>query len=391
MAGAKSARESRDGQEPQQQTQAQASSSSSSSSSFVSKPATALAKQELAPGDDLDKAIAECSESSATASGKPEGRLRAIDDPELAVPKQSRADWKAEVQQIRAMVVDQTISDEKKLELLHEALQQRIDDTRAHDEVKVLALKRLEATSAERDRCQGEIQRTSVYKQKLEACCREQKEHMDSLSEENQRLAEEERSRHTELKEKFQQAIKDVQEKMDAELEVREHFLKENDDLRIKLQKFNETYEAQERQLAEQQEAREKEMQAAQQRLHEHEVMSVSSKANATQLEKQNETLRKTQKVLQDELQSILNKFDEFSKAVSGSNQHHSECKEEIDTLQAKMELLEKENLDLRGNARLAEMNSEQQIAQKQRDALEKLCDNLQKENRTLRKQLGRE
>merc|ERR1712048_1417021 len=115
-------------------------------------------------------------------------------------------------------------------------------------------------------------------------------------------------------------------------------------------------------------------MQAAQQRLSEHEVMSVSSKANATQLEKQNESLRKTQKVLQDELQSILNKFDEFSKAVTGSNQHHSECKEEIDTLQAKMEILEKENLDLRNNARLAEMTSEQQVAQKQRDALEKLC-----------------
>ena len=47
--------------------------------------------------------------------------------------------------------------------------------------------------------------------------------------------------------EKFQAAIQDVQEKMDAELEVRQGFLKENDDLRSKLQKFNETYETQAR------------------------------------------------------------------------------------------------------------------------------------------------
>ena len=48
--------------------------------------------------------------------------------------------------------------------------------------------------------------------------------------------------------------------------------MEENDDLRSKLQKFNETYETQEAQLAEQQEAREREMQAATERLKEHEA-----------------------------------------------------------------------------------------------------------------------
>lgn len=379
-AGTNPAKESKDGQEPKQHAQTQSSSSSSSA---------APAKAEIVSGDDFDRALAECSEGSATASSKPEGRLRAVDDPALALPKQSRADWKTEMKQIRATVGNPSVSDEEKLRILHEALQQRIEDTRAHDEVKVLGLDRLESISSERERCLGEIQRTAFQRQKLEASCREQKEQTGSLTEENQRLAEEERTRHTELKEKFQQAIKDVQEKMDAELEVRQHFLKENDDLRGKLQKFNETYEAQERQLAEQQDAREKEMQAAQQRLLEHETMCSASKINSVQLEKQNEVLRKSQKILQDDLQSILKKFDEFSKAVNGSNQHHSECKAEIDTVQTNMEDLEKENEDLRKNARLAELTSEQQVAQKQRDALEKLCDNLHKENRKLRQQLG--
>merc|ERR1711920_420239 len=108
-------------------------------------------------------------------------------------------------------------------------------------------------------------------------------------------MGEEEQSRHTELKDKFQQAIKDVQEKMDAELEVRQHFLKENEELRGKLLKFTETYEAQERQLAEQRESRGREMEVAQQRLREHEAMCSESKTKTAQLEKQNEGLRKSQ------------------------------------------------------------------------------------------------
>merc|ERR1719330_1864176 len=109
-----------------------------------------------------------------------------------------------------------------------------------------------------------------------------------SIAKENQRIAEEEQSRHTELKDKFQQAIKDVQEKMDAELEVRQHFLKENEELRGKLLKFTETYEAQEKQLAEQREARGREMEVAQQRLKEHESMCQESKIKTASLEKQN-------------------------------------------------------------------------------------------------------
>merc|ERR1711920_888972 len=113
-------------------------------------------------------------------------------------------------------------------------------------------------------------------------------------------MGEEEESRHTELKEKFQQAITDVQEKMDAELEIRQHFLRENEDLRGKLLTFTETYEAQEKQLAEQRESRGREMEVAQHRLKEHESMCAESKVKSAALEKQNEVLRKSQAVLRD-------------------------------------------------------------------------------------------
>jgi len=176
---------------------------------------------------------------------------------------------------------------------------------------------------------------------------------------------------------------------MDAELEVRQHFLRENEELRGKLLKFTETYEAQERQLAEQREAREREMEAAQERLKEHETMCSESKTKTASLEKQNEGLRKSQTVLRDELQLILGKFDEFHEAVTGSNQRHGECKVEIDSLQSRLQDLEKENQDLRNSAQLSQLTKEQEVAQKQRDALDRLCDNLQKENRKLQQQLS--
>lgn len=290
---------------------------------------------------------------------------------------------------IQALVDDPGTPEEEKIRVLHDALVQRIEDRRGQEESKTGALRRLDAAAKERERCRSEVQRALAARAKLEGSCRELQQQKLSIAKENHRIAEEEQSRHTELKDKFQQAIKDVQEKMDAELEVRQHFLRENEELRGKLLKFTETYEAQERQLAEQREAREREMEAAQERLKEHETMCSESKTKTASLEKQNEGLRKSQTVLRDELQLILGKFDEFHEAVTGSNQRHGECKVEIDSLQSRLQDLEKENQDLRNSAQLSQLTKEQEVAQKQRDALDRLCDNLQKENRKLQQQLS--
>jgi predicted nucleic acid-binding Zn-ribbon protein len=175
---------------------------------------------------------------------------------------------------------------------------------------------------------------------------------------------------------------------MDAELEVRQHFLRENEDLRGKLLKFTETYEAQERHVAEQREARTREMEVAQQQLREHETMSAESKVKTASLERQNEVLRKSKTVLWDELQGMISKFDEFQEAVAASSERHGECKTEVDGLQSRLQDLEKENSGLRAGKDLEQLTQEQQVAQKQRDALERLCDNLQKENKKLQEQL---
>jgi len=347
-----------------------------------SKAAAAAAAQE--DGDeaaDVVGAILKESNKEIPAASQSEEAV-------VQLPQPSRADWEQEMKALRATVEDSSTSDEEKIRSLHEALVQRIEDIKAIEETKVVLGRRMEDATKEKERCDAEVARVATAKAKLETSCRELQQSKSSYAKENQRLVEEEQNRHVELKERFQQAIKDVQEKMDAELEVREHFLKENEELRGKLQKFTETYEAQERQLAEERESRTKEMEAAEKRLTEHETMCAESKVKATALEKENEGLKKSTAVLRTELQTILGKFDEFHDAVTGSNQRHGECKVEIDDLQSQLQELEKDNADLKANAALQSIQQEQQVAQKQRDALDKLCDNLAKENKKIQENL---
>merc|ERR1719453_968433 len=181
---------------------------------------------------------------------------------------------------MKRLVVDNkpAASDEEKMKLVHEALLERIEDSKDLDDHKATALRRLAEATKERERCKGETQRALQAQNKVSASCRELQQQKSTIARENRQIAEEEQGRHTELKTKFEQAIKDVQEKMDAELEVRQHFLKENEELRGKLLKFTETYEAQEAQYAEQRESRALEMEVAQKRLEEHEVMCSESK-----------------------------------------------------------------------------------------------------------------
>merc|ERR1711972_322168 len=246
----------------------------------------------------------------------------------------------------------------------------------------------LEDLAKERDRCKKETQAAWAAKSKLEDSCRELRQLKTSIAAESQKIVGDEKERQGELNNKFQAAMKDVEEKMNAESEVRENFIKENDELRTKLEKFTETYEEQERQLAEQSAVRSREMEAARERLKEYETKSAESAANATSLEKKNKALQKTTVSLRAELQSILGKFDEFHESVNGSNKRHGECKEEIDGLSAKLKELDAENAELKGSKRIDDITKEKEAAQKQCDALDRLCSNLAKEIQAIKERV---
>jgi len=340
--------------------------------------------------DDVKAELAKLGVEAAAAARADKEVEEKPPDPALEPPAPVRSDWDDAMKTMKRLVVDNKppASDEEKMKLVHEALLERIEETKNLDDHKAVAIRRLAEATKERERCKGETQRALQAQNKVSASCRELQQQKSTIARENRQIAEEEQGRHTELKTKFEQAIKDVQEKMDAELEVRQHFLKENEELRGKLQKFTETYEAQEAQLAEQRTSRESEMVLAQKRFKEHESGSITSKVTAAALEKHNETLRKSQTTLRAELQSIVGKFDEFHDSVTGSNQRHGECKVEIDTLQERLQEAEKDNTDLKASQELATATEEHKVAEKQRDALDKLCSNLASENRKLQEKL---
>lgn len=301
-------------------------------------------------------------------------------EPLLQVPTPARADWQSEMSALAKLMLDDSTPPEEKVKILHDALSERVEDLRGCEEHRTACERRLEELTGERDRCRKEVQVTLAAKGKLEDSCRELQGMKANIMQDNKKIVEDEQTRQGELNDKFQAAMKDVEEKMTAESEIREHFIKENDELRTKLDKFTETYEEQERQLSEQCSVRVKEMESAQKRLKEYEVKSAESKANAAQLEKKNKVMQKTTASLRAELQSILSKFDEFHESVNGSSQRHGECKSEIDDLSAKLKELEDENAALKANTKANEVTKEKESAQKQCVALEKLCNNLQKE-----------
>jgi len=340
--------------------------------------------------DTLEELTADCGEF-LNLPETPEDPLAVLlsKNPELQVPAPSRADWESEMHALPKLVMDDATPAEQKVQILHEALTQRVEDLRSFEEHRTHADRCMEDLTKDRDRCRKETQAALAAKCKLEDSCRELQQLKISITQENKKIVEDEQARQGELNDKFQAAMKDVEEKMHAESEIREHFIKENDELRTKLDKFTETYEEQEGQLAEQCAVRGKEMQAATERLQEYETKSAESKVNAGQLEKKNKTLQKTTAALRAELQSILGKFDEFHESVNGSSAKHGECKSEIDGLSAKLKELEDENTELKSNSKSNEIAKAKEAAQKQCDALEKLCNNLQKEIVSIRERNG--
>merc|ERR1712137_34542 len=332
------------------------------------------------------EALAEARQAEAEALA--EDRARRLADPSLALPVPSRPDWNADMGMLRAFVDDPNVSDEEKVRTLHEALVQRIDDEGKADEVKNRLTRRRHDASTERERLRAEVQRALVMKSKLEVSCRDLQQLKTNITRENEQIAEEEQSRHFDMKEKFEEAIKDVQEKMDQDLEVQQHKVKENEDLRSKLTEFTEQYEAQEKQDEEQQLAREHNIQSAEQQIKKHEAARAEAMKNTAYLEKENAAMRKSQPKLRADVKAIVDKFDEFRDSVTGSNERHADCKTEIESLRDELHELERVNSDLKKCPRLTTLQQEQQEAQKQRIALDKLCKDLESQNRKLEAQV---
>jgi hypothetical protein len=69
---------------------------------------------------------------------------------------------------LKGTVENSNSSEDDKIRVLHDALVQRIEDTKNLDDHKATTLRRLEDAKKERDRCKAETQRALQAKTKLE-------------------------------------------------------------------------------------------------------------------------------------------------------------------------------------------------------------------------------
>jgi len=334
--------------------------------------------------DDFHDALEECIQSGSEAPGEHELEpLAAViaKAPGAQIPEPSRADWEAELERLRNLSQENPdMSDDDCLKLTYEAYIALVEDARNLEEHRTATDTCLEELYKERERLRKDLNSMQAMKCKLEDSCREMQQMKCNISRESTTIVDEEKERQSELNGKFNAAMNDVEDKMKAEADIREHYIKENEELRTKFEKFTDTYQEQENKLTQHLSVRTQEREAIMSVLNETEAKTASSIANCGSLEKKNKVLQKTTTTLRADLQSVLSKFDEFHASVNGSNQKHSECKTEIDELSSRLKDLETKNAELKNDSEIAALTKDKESMKKQCDALDRLCDNLESE-----------
>ena len=121
--------------------------------------------------------------------------------------------------------------------------------------------RKLEKANAARDLAQQEHSKMAGVKTKLETLCRELQKQNKAVMDDSKRVQEEEHAKRQELSAKFQDTIKDVSTKLDAQGEDRIKQFEENDQLREKLKNFADQYELREQHFAHQLKTKELEQQ----------------------------------------------------------------------------------------------------------------------------------
>lgn len=305
-------------------------------------------------------------------------------DQSLALPTASRADWTAEISKIRKLISDDKVSEDEKISMLVEALESRINDTKAYDDHSGSMEKRHEGVIRERGRVRSEAVEASNGRTNVEERCQSLRKLEVELKAENRELVEEEQSRHAELKGKFEEAMTDVQEKMHPDFEAEAAIRKENDGLQVKFDEISETCAKQESAVTEKCESRAHYLTELKEQVIEYETRCRELKAKADPLEVNIKGMRKSLPVLRKEVDGMMGKFDDINESATSFNERHTECKADIEALNARWEVLAKENAAAKENEAFVEATQEQQKAKKQRDMLEKLYNNLMKENQTV-------
>ncbi|CAK7325499.1 unnamed protein product [Dovyalis caffra] len=233
-----------------------------------------------------------------------------------------------------------------------------------------------------------------VVRDKLESLCRELQRQNKMLMDECKRVSTEGQNLRLDLSTKFQDAIKDVSNRLEEQKEESLTQLKENEMLRKKLKEFADQYAISEQQNAQKLKQKTLELQIADLKIKQHEEKLVQEQSQMKIYAEQVSQLLATEKNLRLQLTADGEKFQQFQEALVKSNEVFETFKQEIDKMAKSIKELKKENTFLKSKCEksdvmLIELVEEREKLKKQLDKtknqkekLESLCRSLQAERK---------
>lgn len=233
-----------------------------------------------------------------------------------------------------------------------------------------------------------------TVRDKLESLCRELQRQNKVLMEECKRVSTEGQNLRLDLSAKFQDAIKDVSNKLDEQKDECLAQLKENEMLRTNLKQLAEQYTLSEQQFAQKLKQKSLELQISDLKIKQHEERLAQEQSQIKLYAEQVSQLLATEKNLRLQLTADGEKFQQFQDALLKSNEVFETFKQEIQKMTKSIKELKKENSFLKSKSEksdvtLIELVDEReqlkkQLAKtkKQKEKLESLCRSLQAERK---------
>ncbi|XP_074276361.1 uncharacterized protein LOC141600083 [Silene latifolia] len=233
-----------------------------------------------------------------------------------------------------------------------------------------------------------------AVRDKLESLCRELQRQNKMLMDEFKRVSEEGQSLRLDLSTKFEDAIKEVSNKLDEQKGECLSQLKENEMLRVKLKQLAEQYTLSQQQYAQELKQKTLELKIAELKIQQNEEKVAHEQAQMKVYADKISQLLETEKNLRLQLSADGEKFQQFQDALLKSNEVFETFKLEIEKMGKSTKELRKENSFLktkceRSDFTLIELVEERERMKKQlektknqKDKLESLCRSLQAERK---------
>ncbi|WOL00665.1 alpha-taxilin-like [Canna indica] len=233
-----------------------------------------------------------------------------------------------------------------------------------------------------------------AVRERLESLCRELQRQNKILMDECQRVSTEGQNMRQDLSTKFNDAIKDITNKLEVQKDECLSQLNENEMLRNKLKLLADQYSLSEQHFSKKLQQKSLELQLADLKLQQQEEKSAQEQSQMQLYAEQVSQLMATEKTLRLQLASDEERFQQFQDALSKSNEVFEAFKQEMEKMAKLIKELKKENEFLKGKCEKSDialvklieereaMKKQMEKVKSQKEKLESLCRSLQAERK---------